>query len=328
MEHIVHRRHDDAAILKLAADAHMPLVRERAQKHYRVHRHLLYIHRLRYDGDIVVKTGQVEQLFGRALQPLRLVADVGDELAHGVRIHVVALHDAVRQKPYGRQRRFQLVRRVGDEAAALPLGIVKALGQHIELLAQLRYLVAPGDLKPVLVVPARYDAHRACKRPNTAEQKRKVYGRDNYGDSDDDDGDDPKLRLQVNDYLRALIVPLLKADSAAYPSLPADGDGAACKKALVPERRAKHVLAGRCRYQVVIVGLAPRAGNAVVQHGPLRVRDRNARKTPDVQQPQHLGNALGVGLSSFASAAASVEACPPIAFSFSWKAVSRAVIIG
>ena len=147
----------------------------------------------------------------------------------------------------------------------------------------------------MLVVPARYDAHRACKRPDTAEQKRKVYGRDNYGDSDDDDGDDPKLRLQVNDYLRALIVPLLQADSAADAPLPADGDGAACKKALIPEGRAKHVLAGRCRYQVVIVGLAPHAGNAVVQHVPLRVRDRYARKTPYIQQSQHLGNALGVG---------------------------------
>ena len=144
MEHIVHRRHDDAAVLKLAAQPHVMLLRQRAQQHHRVHGHLFYIDRLRDDLDIVVEPREVKQLLGRALEALGLVADIGDELAHGLGVHVLVLHDAVGEQAYRRKRRFELVRRVGDEAAALVLGIVKALGKGVEFAPKLTELIRAG----------------------------------------------------------------------------------------------------------------------------------------------------------------------------------------
>ena len=76
------------------------LLCQRAQQHHRVDCHLLYIDRLRDDLDIVVEPREVKQLLGRALEAFGLVADVGDELAHGLGVHVLVLHDAVREQTY------------------------------------------------------------------------------------------------------------------------------------------------------------------------------------------------------------------------------------
>ena len=155
MEHVVRRRHDDAAVGEIAAQAHVLLRGERAQQHERIDRDLLDVHRLRHHLHPVIKTRQVEQLFRRALEALGLVADVGDEFAHGLRIDVFVLDDAVRQQAYRRQRRFQLVRCVGHKAAALFLRGVEPFSQEVEFLAEVGYLVAPAGNEPVAVVPAR-----------------------------------------------------------------------------------------------------------------------------------------------------------------------------
>ena len=50
------------------------------------------------------------------------------------------------------------MRSVGDKAAALVLGVVKAFGKRVELAPELAELVRAGYREPVLIVPAGDDA--------------------------------------------------------------------------------------------------------------------------------------------------------------------------
>ena len=91
------------------------------------------------------------------------MADVGGKLAHGLRVHAGTLHYAVRHQADGGEGRFQLVRGVGDEAAALPLVIVQPLGELVEFVSKLRYLVLPARGDAVAVITRGDYAHGADK---------------------------------------------------------------------------------------------------------------------------------------------------------------------
>ena len=108
---------------------------------------LAYARRICYDEGrarglhAVVPAGEVQQLFRSALEPVRLGAYVGDELAHRGLVHVGVLLYAVRQQPDGGERGLELVRGVRDKAAALLLRGLQGLRHVVELLAELGQLV-------------------------------------------------------------------------------------------------------------------------------------------------------------------------------------------
>ena len=209
------------------------LLRQRAQQHHRVHGHLFYIDRLRDDLDIVVEPREVKQLLGRALEALGLVADVGDELAHGLGVHVLVLHDAVREQTYRCKRRLELVRSVGDKAAALVLGIVKALGKGVEFAPELAELVRAGYREPVLIVPAGDDAHGIGKVVQSLEDDRGIYHGHHERREGDYEGDGAYLHLEVVYDAAALGVRLMQVHRPCDGALTADGDGVAAGESFI-----------------------------------------------------------------------------------------------
>ena len=124
-----------------------------------------------------------EQLLRHARQPVGLCADVGDEFPHRVCVHLV-LQDGVGQQLDRRQRRFELVRGVGDELPFGDLCLLQLVGQLVELRRQRRVLVRAAHLNFVAVFALAHKAHGGHDPPHTA---RTGHGKHDRAQKDDPD---------------------------------------------------------------------------------------------------------------------------------------------
>ena len=295
MVHVVLGGQHDAAVVEIAVQGNLLFRRHGAQQGHRVEHGLLHVHRLRHDFDVVVHARQAQQILGHVLEALGLVADIGDEFPHGLHVHVLGLHDAVREEADGGQRRFQLMRGVGDEAAALPLGILQIGGQGVEFPPQLGQLVLALYLHAVFVVAAGDDADGVGELLELAQHRRAVERRHHQSRQGDDDGQHPDLQLQLPQDLAALGVVFPQEDRAGDIARACDGDGVAGQEAPVPKDGAEHRLALQGRKQVGLHLLAAGAVG-VVNRVAVHICDGDTLKALHVQQAQHLRHVLLVRL--------------------------------
>ena len=191
----------------------------------------LEIHLLQIALDAVVSSGEVQQLFRGALQPLRLGADVGDELPHGGAVHLRVLHNAVGQQTDGGQRRFQLVAGVRDEPAALGLGGLQPLGQIVQLAAQLRQLVVAAELQTEGVVAGLHRAHAVGQLGDASCHHSKGKEDDHQRQQRDRNRDGAQSVLDAHDdggLLRVVLRDVHRADglaAAAHRNCGSAGEG-------------------------------------------------------------------------------------------------------
>ena len=143
--------HHRAALLGLIRQLRSLVLRQKAHHPHDLlqHRDDLYPLRLVYKA--AVQPGQPQQVLGDAAEALGLAADVRYKIPDGSHVHIVRLQNGIRQKPDGRQRRFQLVAGIGHKAAAQIFRGLKPVGEAVELLPDLRDLIVAGDMGAVLV---------------------------------------------------------------------------------------------------------------------------------------------------------------------------------
>ena len=88
---------------------------------------------------------------GTTLKSLRFLLNVADEFAHSLRVHILRLQNRIRQQANARKRRFELVARIGYEAAARVLNGLQAIRHVVELGGKLADLVISADFGTVAV---------------------------------------------------------------------------------------------------------------------------------------------------------------------------------
>ena len=115
---------------------------------------------LRRLDDAAVEPREPQQIFRDARQAVGLLHDVADELAHRGGVDVLGLQNRVGEQADTGQRRFQLVARVGDEAAARLLSRLQAVGHGVELHGKIVYLVVAADLGVMAVRALSHLLHR------------------------------------------------------------------------------------------------------------------------------------------------------------------------
>ena len=288
---IILRGEDQAAVLQLGFQTHVLLPGQRPQGVQGVLDHLFHVHQLLLLLYGVVQPGERQKLVGGALEALGLVADIGDEFPHGGRVHVLVLHDTVRQEADGGQGGLQLMGSVGDEAPALLLRGLQPLGELVELLPQLGDLVPPPVDVPVAVVPVSHHAHGAHDGPDPLHQEENEEQRQDQRQSADAQRGRADPVLEAQDDLRPLLVMLGEIEAPRQLSLGAEGNGDAADKGRVPEGGAKNDLALQTAEQI-LRKLALSRG--VIEAAALPVRHQDTGIAAEIQIPQHLRDILPV----------------------------------
>ena len=201
-------------LVRRAGDGHALLLRHHVQHPL----HPLHHRRHRYGIGLLhhaaVQPRQPQQVLRDAAEPLRLPADVGNELLGGLLVHVVGLQNGIRQQPYARQGRFQLVAGVGHEA---PPGVLRGLqpvGQAVELRRDLGDLVGAAGVRPVAVRALPHMADGLQKPADLPRQHPAQYDTQPRHQQRDHQGDDQQVvpeRLQQSRLLRVVAIHVHRA---------------------------------------------------------------------------------------------------------------------
>ena len=147
-----------AAALPASGEVDPPVVRQRHQhpEHARDHiRHINDLMLLR----ALLTAREHEQLLRHAVEAFCLAADVRDELTHRARVHLI-LQDGVGQELDRRQRRFQLMRRIGDKLPLRGLGFLQARSELVKFLGEGRKFVRAVHLYRVGILALTRKTHR------------------------------------------------------------------------------------------------------------------------------------------------------------------------
>ena len=100
----------------------------------------------------------MQQLFGNALEALRLTADVSHKLTHCGLVNLLGLQNGIREQPDGCQGRLQLVGRIRHKTAAGIFRHLQPVCQTVKLPCQSSDLVVPSHGGTVIVVAPAHNA--------------------------------------------------------------------------------------------------------------------------------------------------------------------------
>ena len=185
---------------------------------------------------------------------------------------------------------------IGNEAAALPLGVIQPFGQQVELPAQIAELVPAGGVQPVAVIPGGHDPHGNGQRLDTPDDGGGEHQRQRYHNQDHHHRDHPDLALGIHDDVCPLHVLLQQIHGPGDGALAADGDGAAAEEGLPGVVGAEHRLAAQGGGNVRLLAGAGLDAGAVVYRPAVLIHNHRPVKAGDVQQPQHFRHAVPVRL--------------------------------
>ena len=177
------------------------------------------------------------------------------------------------------------MRGVRDEAPALLLVLLQALGEGVELALKLADLVVARDLVPVGIVAAGDRVHAArqtVKAPQDDPRERRRQQQS--GKADGEREKDDAVLDRENDG-GAFGVDLGQADRADHGAAAADGDGDAAGKGRIGKDRAEHAFPGEGRLQVLQI----RRILAVVENDAAAlIDDDDPVEAGEVQKAQHV----------------------------------------
>ena len=174
-----------------------------------------HVHQLRLAHGAAVQLGQAQQVLCDPGQPLRLLADVRDELPGNGRVDVLGLQNGVRQKADGRQRRLELVGGVGDKPPPGALRGLETVRQTVELLGNLGDLVRTPDVRPVAVRPRPHLADGGQKKADLSRQyfgEKQAQHRHHQSDDGGEAQEIPLKARQQGGLLRVVLIDVHRAD--------------------------------------------------------------------------------------------------------------------
>ena len=235
-------------------------------------------------NDLVLDFGALgaverEELLRHAREAVGLAANVGDEFAHRVGVHLV-LQDGVGQELDGGQRRFQLVRSVGDKLALLCLGFLQPVGQFVEFRCKRGKLVRAAHLNFMAVFALAHHAHRGQNFTHAARAGRREEGGKQDDRAEEHEGTLQDRALEVCNDIPLLRVIVHQIDAAVRAVVIHDGDGGRADECIILIRAVEHIAAaqrlhhGRQEHPLADGVLVLRG---IVDRRALGVRDDEAR---------------------------------------------------
>ena len=208
-----------------------------------------------------------------------LRADVGDEFAHRVRVHLV-LQDGIGQQLDGGQRRLELVGRVRDELALGDLRLLELVGELVELGGERGVFVRAAHLDLVAVFALAHKPHGGQDLPHTPRAR---HGKDDRAQKQDADqhqraAEDRPLEARDDAALRGVVFHHIHA--ADHRIMCEDGRGGVAFEGMVLIDAAEDVVTFERLHDLLQQDhLARRAlaGHGIIERPARRVGDEQAR---------------------------------------------------
>ena len=250
---------------------------------------------LRRLDDAAVEPREPQQIFRDARQAVGLLHDVADELAHRGGVDVLGLQNRVGEQADTGQRRFQLVARVGDKAAARLLRRLQAVGEAVELLGDLADLVATADLGVVAVRALAHAADGLEQHAEAAREHPREQQAQQHDKARDCRRDAQQILLQRQQQRRLLHVVLIGIDRADGLAAVDDRRGRAAAERAVGKVGIEGIVAPQRLHDL---GVKPVAAHravrlaGVVEDAPRGVRDENAGNAGILHQRHRGGDVL------------------------------------
>ena len=286
---------DDALPFDLIREVDLTLLRHQTEHVHRAFDDLCDVDGLRRFDRAAVEPRQAQQILRDARQALRFLLNVADKLAHRRAVHVLGLQNRVGQQADARQRRFELMGRVGDETAASVLGGLQTIRHTVELVRDLRDLIVPADGGALAVIALAHLPDRAGKQ---TEAPRQHAGEEQaqHHDADENRLRDAQQRvLQVPQQRRLLGVVLIGVDRADGLAAVDDRRSAAALERAVVKGDIEHVVAVQSLYDLGIECVAPKGAvrlARVVEDASRGVGDQNAGDARLLRHRQRRGDVL------------------------------------
>ena len=161
----------------------------------------------------ILAAAEHQELLRHAVEALGLASDVRDELAHGVRVHLI-LQNRIGKQLDRRQRRFQLMRGIGYELPLHLLGFLQTVGQLVEFLGEHRIFVRTVHLDLVRIFALARKAHGCDDLPHPPGAGNGEKDGEDQDRSLQNNGAAENVRLEIGDQLPLLGVVVHDIDAA------------------------------------------------------------------------------------------------------------------
>ena len=229
-------------------------------------------------GRAVVQSGQLQKPLGNSGQSVNFLVDIPQKFIHRLSADALGLQNRIGQQLDGGQRRFQLVRSVGNKLLPQLFGFLQPAGQLIEFAGQFGQLVLPVHMDSGVIVAAAHLAN-ASHQPVNALAKisdKKAQHRAAQHRQQQRDAEDVAPRAAQKIRLLGVVIVDIHRPNGFFPLHHRHGGAGGKRLLVIPAAKDVGSLQRRYKIGQQSVAACQRADlGVVVQHAAKTVRHQN-----------------------------------------------------